>query len=82
MASRRLSHDDRAVLREEGYSIEAIASRVKCSHSAVSKTLKRLKESGSVDDRPRSGRHDFLRPEMIENWWELASGTTDLQAHS
>ena len=36
--------------------MEAIASRVKCSHSAVSKTLKRLKESGSVDDRPRSGR--------------------------
>ena len=39
---------------EEGYSMEAIASRVKCSHSAVSKTLKRLKESGSVDDRPCS----------------------------
>ena len=36
--------------------MEAIASRMKCSHSAVSKTLKRLKESGSVDDRPRSGR--------------------------
>ena len=59
MASRRLSHGDRvkvAILREEGYCMEAIASRVKCSHSAVSKTLKRLKESGSVDDRPLSGR--------------------------
>ena len=57
MASRRLSHDNRvkvAVLWER-YSMEAIASRVQCSHIAVSKTLKRLKESGSVEDRPRSG---------------------------
>ena len=58
MAARRLSHDDRVkivILREEGYSMEAIASRMKCSHSAVSKTLKRVRESGSVNDRPRSG---------------------------
>ena len=54
MASRRLSHDNRvkvAVLRER-YSMEVIASRVQCSHTAVSKTLKKLKESGSVEDRP------------------------------
>ena len=60
MAARRLSHDDRVkivILREEGYSMKAIASRMKaiasrmkCSHSAVSKTLKRVKESGSVND--------------------------------
>ena len=59
MAARRLSHDDRmkiVILREEGYSMEAIGSRMKCSHSAVSKTLKRVRESGSVNDRPRSGR--------------------------
>ena len=58
MAARRLSHDDRVkivILREEGYSMEAIGSRMKCSHSAVSKTLKRVRESGSVNDRPRSG---------------------------
>ena len=50
--------------------MEVIASRVQCSHIAVSKTLKKLMESGSVEDRPRprSGHHDFLRPEMIENW--------------
>ena len=33
MAARRLSHDDRVkivILREEGYSVEAIASRMKC----------------------------------------------------
>ena len=50
MVARRLSHDDRVkivILREEGYSMEAIASRMKCSHSAVSKTLKRVRESGS-----------------------------------
>jgi len=59
VAGRRLSHDDRVkviILKEEGYSVEAIAKRVKCSHSAVSKTVKRHKETGSVDDRPRSGR--------------------------
>ena len=58
MAARRLSHDDRVkivILREEGYSMEAIASRMKCSHSAVSKTLKRVRESESVNYRPRSG---------------------------
>ena len=38
-AKRRLDHDTRikiAVLREEGYSTTQIASRVKCSQSAVS----------------------------------------------
>ena len=29
------------VVREGGYSMEAIASTVQCSHSAVSNTLKR-----------------------------------------
>ena len=59
MASkRRLTHDDRikiTILREEGYSMEAIAARVRCSHSAVSKTLSRFKETCSVDGRPCSG---------------------------
>ena len=35
--------------------MEAIAARVKCSHSAVSKTLSRFKETCSVDGRPHSG---------------------------
>lgn len=59
MSSRRLSQDDRVkmvVLREERYSMEAIASRVKCSHSAVSKTLKKHTKLGSVRDRLRTGR--------------------------
>ena len=58
-ARRRLSHDDRikiVVLREEGYSLAEIASRIKTSRSCVSKTLSRLRETGSVDDRRRSGR--------------------------
>ena len=56
---RRLSHDDRVrlvVLRDVGYSVRQIAARVKCSPSTVSKTLKRLAETGGVDDRSRSGR--------------------------
>ena len=44
------------VLHGEGYSTTAIASKVKCSQGAVSKTLARLKETGSTDDRKRSGR--------------------------
>ena len=64
-AKRRLDHDTRikiAVLREEGYSTTQIANRVKCSQSAVSKTLTRLKETGSVDDRKRSGRPRISNP--------------------
>ena len=51
---RRLDYEKRVtikVLREEGYSTTAIASRVKCSQSAVSKTIARLKETGCVEDR-------------------------------
>ena len=64
-AKRRLNHDTRikiAVLREEGYSTTQIANRVKCSQSAVSKTLTRLKETGSVDDRKLSGRPRISNP--------------------
>ena len=49
MAVRRLSHDDRVkivILKEEGYSMEVIDSRMKCSHSAVSKTIKRVRDQG------------------------------------
>ena len=58
-AKRRLSYENRvkiAVLREEGYSLGVIASKVKCSRSCVSKTLARLKETESLKDRKRSGR--------------------------
>ena len=45
--------------------MEAIASSVQCFHSALFKPLKRFKESGSVDDRPRSGQarddREFVR---------------------
>ena len=47
------------VLHGEGYSTTAIASKVKCSQGAVSKTLARLKETGSTDDRKRSDRPKF-----------------------
>ena len=41
---------------DEGYSLAAIADKVKCSHSCVSKTLLRVKETGTLKDRKRSDR--------------------------
>ena len=64
-ASRRLTHDDRVkivVLREEGYSLAEIAARVRCSKSGVSKTLSRVRVTGSVNDRKRSGRPRITSP--------------------
>ena len=44
------------VLMDEGYSLAAIANKVKCSRSCVSKTLLRVKETGTLKDRKRDGR--------------------------
>ena len=41
---------------DEGYSLAAIADKVKCSRSCVSKTLLRVKETGTLKDRKRSGK--------------------------
>src|SRR5215472_3422885 len=41
---------------EQGFSCTAIAKRVGCSHSAVIKIGKKYKETGSVQDKARSGR--------------------------
>ena len=49
---KRLSHDNRirlVVLRDVGYSVHQIATKVKCSLSIVSKTLKRQTDTGTVD---------------------------------
>ena len=57
---RRLTYEERVniqVLRDEGYSIAAIADKMKCSHTvSVSKTLFKSKETGTLKDRMRSGR--------------------------
>ena len=53
---KRLSYGERVkiqVLMDEGYSLAAIAEKVKCSHSCVSKTLLRVKETGTLKDRKR-----------------------------
>ena len=44
------------VLMDKGYSLAAIADKVKCSHSCVSRTLLRVKETGMLKERKRSGR--------------------------
>jgi len=51
-----------AVLHQEGYSTVAIAKRIKHSHSSGSRTLRRLKETGSVDDKKRTGRPRTTTP--------------------
>ena len=66
MASKkRFSHDDRVkmvVLRDEGYSLQEIATKLKCNRSTVCRTLAKQRACGTVDDRKRSGR---TRLEMI-----------------
>ena len=55
---RRLSYEESVkihVLMDEGYSLTAIADKVKCSLSCVSKTLLRVKETGTLKERKRSG---------------------------
>ena len=64
-AQMRVSHDQRIkmiVLREEGYSLQEIATKLKCNRSTVSRTIARQKETGTVDDRRRSGRPKILTP--------------------
>ena len=56
---RRLSYEESVkiqVLVDEGYFLAAIADKVKCSHSYVSKACLRVKETGTLKDRKRSGR--------------------------
>ena len=64
---------------DEGYSLDAIADKVKCSHtcSCVSKTLLRVKETGTLKDRKRSDRPQISssREEWVEYWWKrICSG--------
>ena len=56
---RRLSYEERVkiqVLRDKGYFLAAIADKVKCSRICVSKTLLRVKETGTLKDSDRRGR--------------------------
>uniref|UniRef100_A0A087X5Y2 Transposase Tc1-like domain-containing protein n=1 Tax=Poecilia formosa TaxID=48698 RepID=A0A087X5Y2_POEFO len=43
-------------LKNEGQSVQKIGKTLKVSPSAVAKTIKRYKETGSHEDRPRKGR--------------------------
>ena len=66
MASKkRVSHDDRVkmvVLRDEGYSLQEIASKLKCNRSTVCRTLAKQRTCGTVDDRKKSGRPRISTP--------------------
>ena len=88
MASKkRVSHDDRVkmiVLRDEGYSLQEIASKLKCNHSTVCITLAKQRECGTVGDRKRSGRPRISTPRddralqriCLQREWEQSSGVT------
>ena len=60
MASKkRVSHDDRVkmvILRDKGYSLQEITSKLKCNRSTVCRTLAKQRACGTVDDRKRSGK--------------------------
>ena len=43
-------------LRNEGQSVRKIAKTLNVSPSGVAKTIKRYKETGTHEDRPRKGR--------------------------
>ncbi|XP_004212055.3 uncharacterized protein LOC101238731 [Hydra vulgaris] len=45
------------VLKEEGYSIRQIAERLGRSHSCIINIIQRYKETGSINDCPRTGRN-------------------------
>ncbi|KAG9297841.1 hypothetical protein G9A89_006782 [Geosiphon pyriformis] len=47
------------LLQQHGKKYRDIANRVNCSLTTVSDTIKRFKETGSIDSRPRSGRSSF-----------------------
>ena len=61
MASKKLTLDEH-ILHEEGYSTVQIAKTIKHNQSSVSRTLSRLKKTGSVDDRKRTGRPRITTP--------------------
>ncbi|KAG9290691.1 hypothetical protein G9A89_011654 [Geosiphon pyriformis] len=44
------------LLQQHGKKYRDIANIVNCSLTTVSDTIKRFKETGSIDSRPRSGR--------------------------
>ena len=63
----RLEHDKHLSIHQSSitrgrYSTSKIAGKVICSQSAVSKTLSRLRETGSLDDRKHSRRPRITTP--------------------
>ena len=72
-------------LRNEGQSVRKIGKTLKVSPSAVAKTIKRYKETGSHEDRPRKGRprvtsaaeDKFIRVTSLRNRRFPAAQITD-----
>ena len=93
-SKKRVSHDDRVkmvVMRDEGYSLQEIASKLKCNRSTVCRTLAKQRACGTVDDRKRSGKPRISTPRDVQRIclhnrrftsshlkreWEQSSGVT------
>lgn len=56
-----------SVLSEEGFSSRKIAERLGIPKSTVSFNLKKEKKTGSMDNKPRSGRPKMLTPAEERN---------------
>ena len=67
-------------LSKEDYSGHAIARKLKISLCAVQKILKKVQETGTVKDRPRSGRPSSTTPRQDRLLSHLA--LSDRQATS
>ena len=69
MASKkRVSHDDRVkmvVLRDEGYSLQEISSKMKCNHSTVYRTLAKQRAFVQWMIERDLEDQEFQHPEMI-----------------
>ena len=67
MASKkRLSHDDRVKMRDEGYSLQEIASKLKCNRSTVCRTLAMQRHVVQWMIERDLEDQGFQCPEMIE----------------
>jgi len=95
-ASRTIRRKSAAVLLNKGFTISTIASLVGCCISTVSRSLKRMTDTGDVVDLSRSGRpaiyHETFKLELIGFYcqtqpfpssgrWTIRWAATHLAAH-
>lgn len=61
----RLSHNDRnsiCILREEGWTVQALAERFGVNRRTIMRLEQKVRQTGSIEDRPRAGRPVVMTP--------------------